>query len=114
MFHRCDGLLDGRRLVIDIDEFWKALGDDAFRAFAQDGLKTYRKQNAFLVFGTQSPAESMLTLPGAVNRMLSANRLSLPCGRPSWLRSICVPDWPVSAPAAAMPPAPAKAKESGP
>src|SRR3546814_16235644 len=46
MFHRIDGLLDGRRLVIDIDEFWKALGDNAFRAFAQDGLKTYRKQNA--------------------------------------------------------------------
>ncbi len=59
MFHRIDGLLDGRRLVIDIDEFWKALGDDAFRAFAQDGLKTYRKQNAFLVFGTQSPADAL-------------------------------------------------------
>ncbi|MCP1471954.1 type IV secretion system protein VirB4 [Sphingobium sp. OAS761] len=59
MFHRIDGLLDGRRLVIDIDEFWKALGDEAFRAFAQDGLKTYRKQNAFLVFGTQSPADAL-------------------------------------------------------
>lgn len=59
MFHRIDALLDGRRLVIDIDEFWKALGDDAFRAFAQDGLKTYRKQNAFLVFGTQSPADAL-------------------------------------------------------
>src|SRR3546814_11931318 len=35
MFHRIDGLLDGRRLVIDIDEFWKALGADAFRAFAR-------------------------------------------------------------------------------
>src|SRR3546814_4349243 len=46
-------------LVIDIDEFWKALGDDAFRAFAHDGLKTYRKQNAFLVFGTQSPADAL-------------------------------------------------------
>lgn len=45
--------------MIDIDEFWKALGDDAFRAFAQDGLKTYRKQNAFLVFGTQSPADAL-------------------------------------------------------
>src|SRR3546814_4142385 len=44
---------------MDIDEFWKELGDDAFRAFAQDGLKTYRKQNAFLVFGTQSPADAL-------------------------------------------------------
>jgi type IV secretion system protein VirB4 len=57
LFHRLQGLVDGRRLVIDIDEFWKALGDDAFRSLAQDGLKTYRKQNAFMVFGTQSPAD---------------------------------------------------------
>ena len=33
------------------------LGDEAFTALAQDGLKTYRKQNAFMVFGTQSPAD---------------------------------------------------------
>jgi len=57
LFHRLQGLVDGRRLVIDIDEFWKALGDEAFRELAQDGLKTYRKQNAFMVFGTQSPAD---------------------------------------------------------
>jgi type IV secretion system protein VirB4 len=57
LFHRLAGLVDGRRLVIDIDEFWKALGDEAFRGLAQDGLKTYRKQNAFMVFGTQSPAD---------------------------------------------------------
>ena len=43
--------------MVDIDEFWKALGDEAFRGLAQDGLKTYRKQNAFMVFGTQSPAD---------------------------------------------------------
>jgi type IV secretion system protein VirB4 len=30
-------------VVVDIDEFWKALGDEAFRGLAQDGLKTYRK-----------------------------------------------------------------------
>lgn len=57
LFHRLAALVDGRRLVIDIDEFWKALGDEAFRALAQDGLKTFRKQNAMLVFGTQSPAD---------------------------------------------------------
>jgi len=68
MFHRIDALLAPNedpevarrtRTVIDIDEFWKALGDEAFRAFAQDGLKTYRKRNAFLVFGTQSPADAL-------------------------------------------------------
>jgi type IV secretion system protein VirB4 len=57
LFHRLAALVDGRRLVVDIDEFWKAIGDDAFRSLAQDGLKTYRKQNAFMVFGTQSPAD---------------------------------------------------------
>lgn len=57
LFHRIQGLVDGRRLVVDIDEFWKALGDEAFRGLAQDGLKTFRKQNAIMVFGTQSPAD---------------------------------------------------------
>ncbi|TAJ71718.1 MAG: VirB4 family type IV secretion/conjugal transfer ATPase [Phenylobacterium sp.] len=57
LFHRLQGLVDGRRLIIDVDEFWKALGDEAFRGLAQDGLKTFRKQNALLVLGTQSPAD---------------------------------------------------------
>jgi type IV secretion system protein VirB4 len=57
LFHRLQGLVDGRRLVVDIDEFWKALGDEAFRGLAEDGLKTWRKQNALMVVGTQSPAD---------------------------------------------------------
>jgi len=57
LFHRLAALVDGRRLVVDIDEFWKALADEAFRGLAQDGLKTYRKQNAVMIFGTQSPAD---------------------------------------------------------
>ncbi|MDE0946599.1 MAG: transporter, partial [Sphingobium sp.] len=59
LFHRVDELLDGQRVVVDVDEFWKALQDEAFRAFAQDGLKTFRKRNAFMVFGTQSPADAL-------------------------------------------------------
>ncbi len=59
LFHRIDRLLTGERIVICIDEFWKALGDDAFRRFAQDGLKTFRKRNAVLVFATQSPADAL-------------------------------------------------------
>jgi type IV secretion system protein VirB4 len=59
LFHRIDRLLTGERMVICIDEFWKALGDEAFRCFAQDGLKTYRKRNAVLVFATQSPADAL-------------------------------------------------------
>ncbi|OWQ96110.1 transporter [Sphingopyxis bauzanensis] len=59
LFHRIDQLLSGERMIICIDEFWKALGDEAFRRFAQDGLKTYRKRNALLVFATQSPADAL-------------------------------------------------------
>ncbi len=59
LFRRIDALLTGQRVIISIDEFWKALGDDAFRGFAQDGLKTYRKRNALLVFATQSPADAL-------------------------------------------------------
>ena len=59
LFYRVDELLNGQRVVVDIDEFWKALQDDAFKSFAQDGLKTFRKRNAFMVFGTQSPADAL-------------------------------------------------------
>lgn len=59
LFHRIDQLLTGERMIICIDEFWKALGDEAFRRFAQDGLKTYRKRNALMVFATQSPADAL-------------------------------------------------------
>jgi len=59
LFHRVDELLNGQRVVVDIDEFWKALQDDAFKSFAQDGLKTFRKRNTFMVFGTQSPADAL-------------------------------------------------------
>ena len=53
LFRRIDDLLTGERTIIAVDEFWKALGDDAFRSFAQDGFKTYRKRNALMVFATQ-------------------------------------------------------------
>lgn len=59
LFHRLDDIVDGKPVIIDIDEFWKALGDPAFRQFARDGLKTYRKRNAMMMFGTQSPADAL-------------------------------------------------------
>ena len=57
LFHRIAERVDGRRLVLDIDEFWKVLDDPAFTDLARDGLKTWRKRNALMVFGTQSPAD---------------------------------------------------------
>ncbi|HEV2603757.1 MAG TPA: VirB4 family type IV secretion/conjugal transfer ATPase [Microvirga sp.] len=61
LFRYVEELIDGRRLIIDIDEFWKALGDDAFRSLANDKLKTIRKQNGVMVFGTQSPRDALLS-----------------------------------------------------
>lgn len=59
LFHRLDDVIDGKPVIVDIDEFWKALGDESFQAFVRDGLKTYRKRNALLMFGTQSPADAL-------------------------------------------------------
>jgi type IV secretion system protein VirB4 len=54
LFHLTKKLMDGRRLIVWMDEFWKLLGDPAFQEFAKDGLKTARKKNAAFVFATQS------------------------------------------------------------
>lgn len=57
LLYRITSLLDGRRLVIFMDEFWKWLRDPVFKGFAYNRLKTIRKLNGMLVVGTQSPAE---------------------------------------------------------
>ena len=57
LLYRITTLLDGRRLVIFMDEFWKWLRDPVFKDFAYNRLKTIRKLNGMLVVGTQSPAE---------------------------------------------------------
>lgn len=59
LFHRVEQLIDGRRIAIVVDEFWKALGDEAFRDLAQNKLKTIRKQNGLMLFATQSPRDAL-------------------------------------------------------
>ena len=59
LFQRVESWIDGRRIVISIDEFWKALGDEAFRDLASNKLKTIRKQNGLMLFATQSPADAL-------------------------------------------------------
>ena len=59
LFYRVRELLNGKRLVIAIDEFWRALRDEGFTEFIEDGLKTMRKQNAFFIFATQSPVDAL-------------------------------------------------------
>lgn len=59
LFHRIESLLDGRRLVLAIDEFWKVLLDPGFRDLVNDKLKTIRKQNGLVILATQSPADAL-------------------------------------------------------
>jgi len=59
LFQRMEQLITGQRFVCFIDEFWKAMGDEAFQDFAKNKLKTIRKQNGFLVTGTQSPSDTL-------------------------------------------------------
>lgn len=59
LFHRVEGLIDGRRLVVAIDEFWKALTDEAFRDLVNDKLKTIRKLNGAVILATQSPRDAL-------------------------------------------------------
>ena len=44
LFHKIEQLIDGRRLIIFMDEFWKLLQDDFFEDLVENKLKTIRKQ----------------------------------------------------------------------
>ena len=57
LFQRLEQLIDGRPLMIFMDEFWKLLLDESFEDFVQNKLKVIRKQNGILVLGTQSPKD---------------------------------------------------------
>ncbi len=57
LMHLVQRLLDGRRLICWLDEFWRLLDDPAFTRFAKDGPKTWRKLNGVMVLATQSASD---------------------------------------------------------
>ena len=59
LFHRVEERLDGNPVMILIDEGWKALDDDVFSARIRDWMKTLRKRNAIVGFGTQSARDAL-------------------------------------------------------
>lgn len=59
LFHLSEKLIDGRRLIFVIDEFWKALQDENFRDLVHDKLKTLRKRNSPVILATQSPRDAL-------------------------------------------------------
>ena len=67
LFHLVRQLLDGRRLVCWMDEFWRLLADPAFEGFAKDGPKTWRKLNGVMCMATQSPSD---VLGSAISRTI--------------------------------------------
>jgi type IV secretion system protein VirB4 len=54
IFHRIESMMDGTPLIMVIDEGWKILDDPKFATFLNDKLKTIRKLNGIIGFGTQS------------------------------------------------------------
>jgi len=60
LLHRLEALIDGRRLIYVMDEFWKILdGGGALKEFARNKQKTIRKQNGLGIFATQSPEDAL-------------------------------------------------------
>ena len=59
LFHRVEERLDGTPTLILIDEGWKALDDPVFAGRIRDWMKTLRKRNAILGFGTQSARDAL-------------------------------------------------------
>ena len=61
LFHLLQTLLDGRRLVVWLDEFAKLISDAGFESLASDGTKTWRKRNGVMAFATQSPHDVLVS-----------------------------------------------------
>lgn len=60
LLHRLEALIDGRRLIYVMDEFWKILdGEGGLKEFAKNKQKTIRKQNGLGIFATQSPEDAL-------------------------------------------------------
>jgi type IV secretion system protein VirB4 len=79
LFHLVRQLLDGRRLVCWLDEFWRMLSDSAFEQFAKDGPKTWRKLNAVMCLSTQSPSD---VLKSPISRTIieqTPTKIFFPC-----------------------------------
>jgi type IV secretion system protein VirB4 len=59
LFHRVESLIDGRKLLFIVDEFWKSLQDEQFTAVVRDKLATLRKRNSPVILATQSPRSAL-------------------------------------------------------
>jgi type IV secretion system protein VirB4 len=81
LFHRVEERLTGEPALIVIDEGWKALDDPIFSARIRDWLKTLRKRNAAVGFGTQSARDALDTGISTALVEQSATQIFMPNAR---------------------------------
>ncbi|MGF6712214.1 type IV secretion system protein VirB4 [Luteibacter sp. W1I16] len=79
LLHRLEDLIDGRRLIYVMDEFWKILdGKGGLKEFAKNKQKTIRKQNGMGIFATQSPEDALASDISAALIEQTATMILLP------------------------------------
>ena len=84
LFYLVRQLLDGRRLVCWIDEFWRVLGDPGFQRFAVDGPKTWRKLNGVMALATQSPSDVLASPLSRTVVEQTATQVFFPNAQAQW------------------------------
>jgi type IV secretion system protein VirB4 len=79
LIHRMESLIDGRRFIYVMDEFWKILdGEGGLKDFAKNKQKTIRKQNGLGIFATQSPEDALKSSIAAALIEQTATMILLP------------------------------------
>lgn len=57
IFHRIEDQVNGDPFMVFLDEGWKLLDDEIFAEFIKETLKTWRRRNAVVGFGTQTATD---------------------------------------------------------
>lgn len=78
LFHRIEQRFDGRPTLLILDECWLFLRHDVFAKRLQGWLKTLRKQNVYVVFATQEPADAAASSISATLISACPTRIFLP------------------------------------
>ena len=78
LFHRVEQRLDGSPTLVLIDEGWKALDDPIFAERIRDWMKTLRKRNAIVGFGTQSARDALDSSVSAAIIEQAATQIFMP------------------------------------
>jgi type IV secretion/conjugal transfer VirB4 family ATPase len=78
LLHKMESVIDGRRFIYFMDEFWKWVDDPAFADFAGNKQLTIRKQNGLGVFATQMPSSMLESSVASALVQQTATEIYLP------------------------------------